>query len=51
MVEQIRAWHRDGRDAEPRFSYWPDDSNHTRIPADAAVMDKTYGVVSISWSR
>ncbi|ADL49626.1 MULTISPECIES: methyltransferase, FxLD system [Micromonospora] len=50
MVEQIRAWDRDGRHVEPRFGYWPSDSDHTRIPADAAVMDKTHGVISISWS-
>ncbi|MDG4803707.1 methyltransferase, FxLD system [Micromonospora sp. WMMD980] len=50
MVEQIRAWDRAGRDVEPRFCYWPADSDHARIPADAAVMDKTHGVISISWS-
>ncbi|MGN9811421.1 methyltransferase, FxLD system [Micromonospora sp. BQ11] len=50
MVEQIRAWDRDGRHVEPRFGYWPADSDHSRIPADAAVMDKTHGVISISWS-
>ncbi|MEU8299764.1 methyltransferase, FxLD system [Micromonospora sp. NPDC048909] len=50
MVEQIRAWDRDGRDVQPRFGYWPTDSDHTPIPADAAVIDKTHGVVSISWS-
>ncbi|MEU5914841.1 methyltransferase, FxLD system [Micromonospora sp. NPDC047527] len=50
MVEQIRAWDHDGRDVEPRFGYWPADSGHTHIPSDAAVMDKTYGVISISWS-
>lgn len=50
MVEQIKAWDRDGRHAEPHFGYWPADSNQSRIPADAAVMDKTHGVISISWS-
>lgn len=50
MVEQIRAWDRDGRDVEPRFGYWPADSDHSRIPSDVAVMNKTHGVVSISWS-
>lgn len=49
MVEQIRAWDRDGRHTEPVFGYWPTGSDHSQIPADAAVMDKTHGVVTISW--
>lgn len=50
MVEQIQAWDRDGRHIEPAFGYWPADSGHALIPADAPVMDKTHGVVTISWS-
>src|SRR6266545_1719263 len=49
MVEQIQAWDRDGRHTEPTFGYWPAGSDRAQIPADAAVMDKTYGVVTISW--
>lgn len=49
LVEQIRAWDRDGRHTEPVFGYWPAGSDETQIPADAAVMDKTRGVVTISW--
>lgn len=49
LVKQIRAWDRDGRHAEPVFGYWPAGTDVTRIPADAAVMDKTHGVVTISW--
>lgn len=51
MVEQIQAWDRVGRHTEPTFGYWPADSHHSRIPANSAVMDKTHGVISISWSR
>lgn len=49
MVEQIQAWDRDGRYAEPTFSYWPASSDRSALPTDAAVMDKTHGAVSISW--
>jgi protein-L-isoaspartate(D-aspartate) O-methyltransferase len=49
LVEQVRAWDRHGRRTEPVFGYWPAGSDETQIPADAAVMDKTRGVVTISW--
>jgi protein-L-isoaspartate(D-aspartate) O-methyltransferase len=50
LVEQIRSWDRDGRHgAEPSFSYWPHGSDQSQIPADAAVMTKTNGIVTISW--
>lgn len=49
MVEQIQAWDRHGRHTSPTFGYWPADSDRTRIPADAAVMDKARGIVTISW--
>lgn len=49
MVEQIQAWDRDGRHASPTFGYWPVGSDRCRIPTGTAVMEKTHGVVTISW--
>lgn len=49
LIEQIRAWHRNGRHTAPRFAYWPTGSDRSQIPADATVMDKTHGAVTISW--
>jgi protein-L-isoaspartate(D-aspartate) O-methyltransferase len=49
MVEQIRAWYRDGRGTEPTFAYWPTGSEDLPYPADAAVLVKTHGVLTISW--
>jgi protein-L-isoaspartate(D-aspartate) O-methyltransferase len=49
LVQQIQAWDRDGRNTEPAFGYWPVGSDRTPVPADAAVMDKTHGAVTISW--
>jgi len=49
LIEQIQAWHRAGRHASPTFAYWPTGSDHSRVPADATVMDKSHGVVTISW--
>jgi len=50
LVEQIQAWDRDGRHyAPPTLRYWPAGSDRSQIPADAAVMEKTYGAVTISW--
>jgi protein-L-isoaspartate(D-aspartate) O-methyltransferase len=49
LVEQIRAWDRDGRHTEPVFGYWPAGSDHSQIPAEGVVLDKTHGVVTISW--
>jgi len=49
MVEQIQAWDRDGQHTSPTFAYWPTGSDRSQIPADATVMDKTHGVVTISW--
>lgn len=51
MVEQIQVWDRDGRGAEPSFGYWPTKSDVARRPADATVMGKTHGVVTISWPK
>ena len=48
MVEQIRAWDRDGRHGgPPTFAYWPNGTDRPQPPA--AVMAKTHGVVTISW--
>lgn len=49
LIAQIQAWHRDGRHTAPRFAYWPTGSDRCQIPADATVMDKTHGAVTISW--
>ncbi|GAA3948280.1 hypothetical protein Aau02nite_11580 [Amorphoplanes auranticolor] len=49
LVEQIQAWDRDGRHAEPSFAYWPTGSDHSSISADATVMTKTHGAITISW--
>jgi protein-L-isoaspartate(D-aspartate) O-methyltransferase len=52
LVEQIRAWDRDGRHAaEPTFGYWPADAEGRLhgIPSDAAVMPRPHGVITISW--
>ncbi len=49
MVEQIKAWDRDGRhNVPPTFRYWPAGCDRSQVPADAAVMEKTHGVVTIS---
>ena len=49
LVRQIQAWDSEGRGSEPVFGYWPAGTDQTQIPADVAVMDKTHGVVTISW--
>ena len=49
MVEQIQAWDRNGRRQEPTFAYWPRSGDNSQIPTDAPVMNKTHGVVTISW--
>jgi len=50
MVEQIQAWDRHGRHGQPpTFRYWPAGSDRSQVPADAVVMDKTHGVLTISW--
>jgi protein-L-isoaspartate(D-aspartate) O-methyltransferase len=48
MVEQIQAWDRHGRHAEPAFGYWPAGSSYS-FPAGIAVMAKEHGVVTIAW--
>jgi protein-L-isoaspartate(D-aspartate) O-methyltransferase len=49
MAEQVLAWDRQGRHTEPIFGYWAADSDRSRLPADAAVMAKAHGVVTIAW--
>lgn len=49
LVEQIRSWDRDGRRTPPTFAYWPTARARAQIPADATGMDKTHGVLTISW--
>jgi protein-L-isoaspartate(D-aspartate) O-methyltransferase len=49
MVEQISAWDLDGHGTEPAFAYWPADADRSRLPDDVAVMDKTHGVLTITW--
>ncbi|MFC4071850.1 methyltransferase, FxLD system [Actinoplanes subglobosus] len=50
LAEQVRAWDRDGRgNADVTFGYWPEGTDRAALPADAAVLDKSHGVVTISW--
>ncbi|RJQ77659.1 methyltransferase, FxLD system [Pseudonocardiaceae bacterium YIM PH 21723] len=49
MVEQIQAWDRAARDAEPVFGYWPTGSRLPEFGAGTAVLAKKHGVVTISW--
>jgi protein-L-isoaspartate(D-aspartate) O-methyltransferase len=49
LIDQVQEWDRRGRLAEPTFGYWPAGSDRSHIPADAAVMAKTHGVVTIAW--
>lgn len=50
LVDEIRAWDRHARHREPpAFAYWPAGSDHTQIPAHAAVLRKRHGAVSICW--
>ncbi|WP_120321472.1 methyltransferase, FxLD system [Catellatospora citrea] len=49
LTEQVQAWYRAGRHTVPTFTYWPTGSDHSRLHADAKVMDKTNGTIVISW--
>ncbi|WP_449061492.1 methyltransferase, FxLD system [Planomonospora algeriensis] len=49
MVEQIQAWNRLARTSSPTFAFWPNSSDHTRIPKDTVVLPKAHGLVTISW--
>jgi protein-L-isoaspartate(D-aspartate) O-methyltransferase len=50
MIEQIQAWNRQGRDSEPTFAYWPTGSQHPEFGNNTAVLVKTHGLATISWS-
>ncbi|MEU8039373.1 methyltransferase, FxLD system [Streptosporangium sp. NPDC049078] len=50
MVEQIQAWDRQARSGPaPTFAFWPTGGDLTRIPEGSAVLEKTHGLVTISW--
>lgn len=51
LNEQVRAWHRSGRQATPLFAYWSNGCDSSSIPADAAAMRKAHGVLTITWPR
>ncbi|WP_410673194.1 methyltransferase, FxLD system [Amycolatopsis sp. cmx-4-68] len=50
MVDQIQAWDSQARDREPAFAYWPTGSDRPEFGKDTAVLVKTHGVATISWS-
>lgn len=50
MVEQIQAWDGQGRDREPAFAYWPEGSHRPEFGNNTAVLVKTHGLATISWS-
>ncbi|MFC7731620.1 methyltransferase, FxLD system [Actinomadura keratinilytica] len=50
LVEQIRAWDRNGRHRVPTFGFWTVGSTVPQLPDHAAVLEKHHGAVSISWS-
>jgi protein-L-isoaspartate(D-aspartate) O-methyltransferase len=50
MVEQVRAWDSKARHRlAPTFAFWPTGSDKTRLPEGAVVLEKTHGLVTISW--
>jgi protein-L-isoaspartate(D-aspartate) O-methyltransferase len=50
MVEQIQAWDRCARSGPaPTFAYWPAGSARPQRSAGTASLDKTHGMVTISW--
>ncbi|CRK59313.1 Protein-L-isoaspartate O-methyltransferase [Alloactinosynnema sp. L-07] len=49
MVEQIQVWDRQGRDAEPTFTYWPTGAHRPEFGENTAVLVKAHGVATISW--
>lgn len=50
IVEQVQAWDRQARRGEaPTFAFWPAGSDLSQLPADAAVMEKAHGVVTLVW--
>ncbi|GAB3162146.1 hypothetical protein GCM10027059_14160 [Myceligenerans halotolerans] len=51
LAEQVRAWDENGRPDEAAIGYWPDGADLSAVPADAVVLPKAHGVVTISWPR
>lgn len=52
MVEQIQAWDRRARGGPPpTFAYWPTGTDHPQISESTAVLEKAYGIVTISWPQ
>lgn len=49
MVRQIQAWDRQARGQSPAFAFWPASSDRTQIPDHAVVLEKSHGLVTISW--
>jgi protein-L-isoaspartate(D-aspartate) O-methyltransferase len=50
MVDQIRAWDRRARSGpDPTFAYWPTGTDRPSISEGTAVLEKTHGLVTISW--
>lgn len=50
LVEQVQAWDQQARHgAAPTFSFWPNGSDRTRVPEGAAILNKTHGLVAITW--
>ncbi|GGL20985.1 hypothetical protein Sme01_23270 [Sphaerisporangium melleum] len=50
MVEQIQAWHELARNRpEPTFAYWPTGTAPLHLSEGTAVLNKTNGLVMISW--
>ncbi|GAA4991293.1 protein-L-isoaspartate(D-aspartate) O-methyltransferase [Nonomuraea thailandensis] len=50
LVEQIRAWDEQARNhAEPTFAYWPTGHAPAHLPEGTARLNKTHGLVTISW--
>jgi protein-L-isoaspartate(D-aspartate) O-methyltransferase len=50
MVDQIQTWDRQARGGgEPTFAYWPTGAERPQFSQDTAVLEKTHGLVTISW--
>lgn len=50
MVEQIQAWDHQARNGPaPEFAYWPTGTSPTQINQGTATLEKTHGLVTISW--
>jgi protein-L-isoaspartate(D-aspartate) O-methyltransferase len=52
MAEQIQAWDRRARGGfAPTFAYWPTGTDRPQISESTAVLEKTHGLVTISWPQ